>query len=97
MEDKQLKISDLTIVNPSYYRHRALPCFDIQEGFATDEHVFPIETYYECNILKYLYRYPWKNGIEDLKKAKRYLEKLIDLYTARADVNGIEIPLEDER
>jgi hypothetical protein len=32
----------------------------------------------EGNILKYLWRYKSKHGIEDLKKAKVYLEKLID-------------------
>ena len=30
------------------------------------------------NILKYLHRWPHKNGIEDLKKAQWYLDKLIN-------------------
>lgn len=34
--------------------------------------------YYEGNILKYITRYKMKNGIEDLQKAKWYLERLID-------------------
>nr|DAR50059.1 MAG TPA: nucelotide kinase [Caudoviricetes sp.] len=29
------------------------------------------------NIVKYLYHYKWKNGIEDLKKAEEYLHLLI--------------------
>ena len=33
--------------------------------------------YIEGNIIKYTTRYKFKNGIEDLKKAKWYLEKLI--------------------
>jgi hypothetical protein len=31
----------------------------------------------EANILKYLLRYKKKNGLEDLKKAQWYLERLI--------------------
>ena len=31
----------------------------------------------EGNIIKYVWRYKEKNGVEDLKKAKVYLEKLI--------------------
>lgn len=31
------------------------------------------------NVIKYICRYKNKNGIEDLKKAKHYLEILIDM------------------
>ena len=34
--------------------------------------------YYEGNILKYITRYKMKNGVEDLRKAQWYLERLID-------------------
>lgn len=43
--------------------------------------------YWAGNVLKYLLRYPYKNGVEDLEKAKHYLEYLIkkekDATTAR--------------
>lgn len=43
--------------------------------------------YWAGNVLKYLLRYPHKNGVEDLEKAKHYLEYLIkkekDATTAR--------------
>ena len=32
------------------------------------------------NIIKYVTRYKHKNGLEDLKKAKHYLELLINNY-----------------
>ena len=35
--------------------------------------------YFEGNIIKYISRWRDKNGIEDLRKAKHYLEKLIEL------------------
>jgi hypothetical protein len=34
----------------------------------------------EANVIKYIVRYKDKNGIEDLKKAKHYLEMLIENY-----------------
>jgi hypothetical protein len=36
-----------------------------------------IEDYLQGNIIKYLWRYRYKNGTEDLNKAKWYLNKLI--------------------
>lgn len=38
------------------------------------------EGYLQGNILKYVWRYRYKNRIEDLKKARWYLNKLIDVY-----------------
>ena len=36
------------------------------------------EYYLQGNIMKYLWRYRYKNGAEDLKKAQWYLNELID-------------------
>lgn len=35
--------------------------------------------YLEGNIIKYVTRYKEKNGLQDLHKAKHYLEKLIEV------------------
>ena len=37
------------------------------------------EFYLQGNIMKYLWRYRYKNGAEDLKKAQWYLNELIDV------------------
>jgi|GEM_PF-1490271 len=37
--------------------------------------------YLEGNIVKYVSRYPKKGGLEDLRKAKHYLDKLIEVKT----------------
>lgn len=36
-------------------------------------------SYIQGNIIKYVTRYKHKNGLEDLKKAKAYLDKLIEI------------------
>tara|TARA_R110001599_G_scaffold74070_1_gene204427 strand:+ start:69 stop:269 length:201 start_codon:yes stop_codon:yes gene_type:complete len=56
-------------INPSYYRKKIEVTDFILEydmGFA------------EGNIIKYVTRYKDKNGVEDLKKARWYLNKLIE-------------------
>lgn len=37
------------------------------------------EAFHVANITKYISRYDLKNGVEDLKKARFYLDRLIDL------------------
>jgi hypothetical protein len=32
----------------------------------------------EGNVVKYVARYPFKNGLEDLRKARHYLDMLIE-------------------
>lgn len=39
------------------------------------------------NIVKYVTRYKSKNGVEDLKKARHYLDKLIEIETAKESGN----------
>ena len=41
--------------------------------------------YLEGNIIKYVVRYKRKNGLEDLNKAKHYLEKLIEIASEEED------------
>lgn len=47
--------------------------------------------YLEGNISKYVSRHAKKNGLEDLKKAQHYLEKLSALY-AQAKITAIRAP-----
>ena len=42
--------------------------------------------YIRGNVIKYLARYPKKGGVEDLRKARHYLDKLIELETHRANL-----------
>lgn len=39
--------------------------------------------YLHGNVIKYIARYRKKNGVEDLRKAKHYLEKLIEVLDER--------------
>jgi hypothetical protein len=37
------------------------------------------EYYLQGNIIKYLWRYRYKNGVQDLEKAQWYLSRLIEI------------------
>lgn len=65
-----------------------MSALDTQEGGShyKEYKIQPIEfihanniPYMEANIIKYVVRHRNKNGLEDLKKAKHYLEMLIEL------------------
>ncbi len=59
---------------PFHYNQAGIECIDAIAA-ATDD---GFEHYLQGNIIKYLWRYRYKNGIEDLKKAQWYLNKLIE-------------------
>ena len=65
------------IIRPNHYASdKGFEVFDVQEAFIHE--LKGMSASYWCNIVKYILRFQKKNGVEDLKKAKYYLEKLID-------------------
>ena len=64
--------------NPPHYNQKGIECIDAIEA-ATDT---GFEYYLQGNIMKYLWRYRYKDGSQDLKKALWYLNKLIEIRDA---------------
>ena len=64
------------INNPTHYTTSEIECIDAIEAMLGDD--FP--AFLQGNITKYLWRFKHKNGVEDLKKAQWYLNKLINQY-----------------
>lgn len=62
--------------SPPHYNEAGIECIDAIEAATGDG----FEHYLQGNILKYLWRYRYKNGSEDLRKARWYLDKLIEEY-----------------
>ncbi len=48
--------------------------------------------YVEGNIIKYIMRHKFKNGLEDLKKARHYLDILIELEYHEHTLLGPSLP-----
>lgn len=56
-------------INPSHYKQGKIEVID----YILDQEF----NYLEGNVIKYVSRYKYKNGLEDLKKAQWYLNKIM--------------------
>ena len=79
-EDEMTKpnINDIldNVEHPSHYCRGGIECIDaIEASLGKDE----FAGFLRGNIIKYVWRYKDKNGLEDLKKAQWYLNKLIEV------------------
>ena len=62
--------------SPQHYQGK-VECIDCIESATAG--LNGIEAFCTGNAIKYLYRWKRKNGIEDLKKAKYYIDKIISV------------------
>lgn len=74
-------MKDMVNHPPHYNAGGTIECIDAIESSMT---LFAFRGYLKGNITKYIWRYELKNGVEDLKKAQWYLNKLVTTYD-RAD------------
>lgn len=78
IEEGKMKVIDNTkkdmVNSPPHYNASGIECIDAIEAALGDG----FEFYLQGNIIKYLWRYRYKNGSEDLKKAKWYLDRLTE-------------------
>ncbi len=71
---KQRRELEDMVNNPSHYNKAGIECIEAIRAATGDGY----EYYLQGNIMKYLWRYRYKNGTEDLEKAQWYLSKLIE-------------------
>ena len=62
--------------HPSHYTQGKFETIEIIEEFTKD--LEGIEAFCIGNAVKYLSRWPYKNGVEDLKKAIWYINKVVE-------------------
>ena len=76
-ETNKIEDSKNDMINhPNHYTWRGLECVEFIKDFVMNQKV-GFYAVCEANIFKYLYRWQRKNGLQDLLKAKKYLEMLI--------------------
>lgn len=66
-------MSDL-VNNPAHYTQGDIECIDAMAAMSTDQE---FEGYLRLAVVKYLWRWRDKGGVEDLRKARWYLDRLI--------------------
>jgi len=71
----------MNTISPDYYQKGNIEVTD----FIIDQSM----SFLEGNVVKYITRYKEKSGIEDLRKARWYLEKLIEEQVKHSENNKI--------
>ena len=70
---QEMDASD-NVNSPSHYNQAGIECIDAIKASLGDGY----QDYCKGNVMKYLWRYKYKNGIEDLKKAQWYLNSMVE-------------------
>ena len=71
------------VEHPSHYETGKYECIEVMiEVMGVDA----VKDFCVCNAFKYIYRHKRKNGVEDLEKAKWYINKYIEL-SKESEVN----------
>ena len=67
------------IVNPKRYTQNKLQCWDFWLKAGLDPLI--------ASAVKYVWRYKYKNGLQDLEKAKVFINKAIDTFNDSDDIS----------
>ena len=86
MQSDHLEIMDM-VNHPPHYNQAGIEALDAILA-ATNE---GSEYYLQGNIIKYLWRYRYKNGSQDLEKALFYLEKMIKVVKKLEENDNVNI------
>lgn len=70
--------SDQVINSPPHYNQGSIECIEAIKASMTPTEY---EGYLKGNIIKYLWRWRYKGGVESLHKGQWYLNKLIEVST----------------
>lgn len=69
--------------SPAHYTQGGIECIDALQSATVNKS--GIEAVCVANVIKYLWRYETKNGVEDVKKAHWYLNRLIGVLEKGGD------------
>jgi len=75
-DDPYFRPSD-PVNSPVHYNQAGIECITAMEAMMEGAEVPAHAAYAWGNTFKYLWRWPYKNGVEDLRKARWYLDLLI--------------------
>lgn len=72
-------------INPNHYKGKSMEVINVLEEFT--EGVSGVKAVCMGNVIKYILRWHKKNGLEDLYKARWYLDRLIGYIRKEEDNN----------
>lgn len=75
--EQEMRLDKADVIDhPSHYTAGKIECIDAIE--AATSGLEGIQAVCTGNVIKYVWRFSRKNGVEDLRKARWYLDKLIE-------------------
>lgn len=72
-------------INPDHYKQARREAIEIMEDIVSDPAFNGYEGFLVAISVKYLLRHKHKNGIEDLNKAKWYINRLIEYHERKSE------------
>ena len=81
-EDAYNSLTGDNVNHPSHYETGKFECFDVMREVLGDN---VVKDFCIANSFKYIYRHKRKNGVEDIKKAKWYIDKYLELEENKND------------
>lgn len=69
-----MEIEEDFVNRPPHYGNGGIECIDYMEDNMSETMFLG---YLEGNVKKYMHRYRYKNGVQDLRKAEWYLNRLV--------------------
>lgn len=74
-------------INPSHYKQGKVECIDAIESATVNK--TGLEAVCTANVIKYLFRYEAKNGLEDVYKSRWYINKLIEYLEHKEEIDKL--------
>lgn len=81
-EDAYNALTGDNVNHPSHYETGKFECFDVMREALGDN---VVKDFCIANSFKYIYRHKRKNGVEDIKKAKWYIDKYLEFEESNND------------
>ena len=81
-QESKEEIKEDVVNKPKHYNQGGIECIDAIESMLTYEEFVG---YLRGNSLKYRWRFRYKNGVEDLRKAEWYENKLLKILEEKID------------
>lgn len=75
--DEELELRDENVEHPNHYNQGSVECKEAIRSALGDD--FYTDGFCRGNAIKYIWRYPFKNGVEDIKKAIFYLNEILSI------------------
>ena len=73
--EKKASKTSKDAINPNHYKGNGIECIEYMKERLNSEAFLG---YLNGNVIKYTHRWQDKNGVEDLRKARWYLDRLIE-------------------